>query len=235
MCVRRWVVVSLLFVGVALFGGAATAVALPVEPGPISACSPQWLVQEGIRTGNAQLLRLAWQRYEEAIRLEPKILDGYLMLGRIYFHLSLLGEATRDETMRATALAQQAVAMAPTSADAHHVLGMVLSGQGQLVDAMSSLELAFTLNPTNEYVVVDMAAIHNALHQPQQTIAMLEGKSIKNGWSYYVLAMAWLQQGERGRALLNVLKARRLGFSGYWVDRALASINSATRLRLPIR
>lgn len=203
---------------------ALPAAAVSIKPAPATSWSPQRLVMEGIRTGNAQLLRFAWQRYEEAIRLHPQALEGYLMLGRVFFHLSLLGVATPDEGERAFTLAQEAVTRAPHDPLAHQTMGMVLTGRGRHLDAMESLKLAFQLNPTSEWVLADMATIHNALHEPDRTIQMLEGKTIREGWSYYVLAMAWLQKGDRGKAALNLLKARRTGFSGFWTDRALREI-----------
>jgi tetratricopeptide (TPR) repeat protein len=132
-----------------------------------------------------------------------------------------LGEVTEAEGDRATDLARRAVALAPGLPDAHHIMGLVMSGQGRYISALDNLNLAWAMNPGSEFILCDMAAVHLALNQPQETVHLLEGKFLRNGWSYYILALAWAKQGYPGRALINFHKARHLGFGGYWLEKAL--------------
>jgi hypothetical protein len=45
--------------------------------------------------------------------------------------------------------------------------------------------------------------------------------------------MAWLQKAEKGRAMINFKKAQKHGFSGYYLDMALAHL--AKELDLPLK
>lgn len=199
----------------------ADAVSVRVLQGGIPVADLQQLVEEGFRLGNERMLRQAWDAYEKAVHLDPDATDGYRQLGRVYFDLSLIGAAHDEDYARASEYARLLGMKEPGSADAHHLMGIVLSGKGAFLDALDELRLALSLKPANELILCDIASIHLALHQPDETIRILEGKALKRGWSYYILAMAWLQKGERGRAWLNLLKARTQGFSGYWVDTTL--------------
>lgn len=219
---------------VALAAGCCTcpseAVSVRVLQGGIPMGDAQQLVEEGLRLGNEQMLRQAWEAYEKAVHLDPDANDGYRQLGRVYFYLSLIGAANNDDFIRASEYARLLDSKDPGSADAHHLMGVVLSGKGAFLDALDELRLALSLKPANELILCDIASIHLALHQPEETIRILEGKSIRRGWSYYILAMAWLQKGERGRAWLNLLKARKQGFSGYWVDTTLEMLMRDIRM-----
>ncbi|RCK81717.1 MAG: hypothetical protein OZSIB_0851 [Candidatus Ozemobacter sibiricus] len=218
---------------VIVLAGSSFAVSIRVLPGGIPVGSAEQLMREGIRLGSSQMLRQAWDSYEKAVALNPEYLEGYLQLGRIFFHLSLLGTATAEESRKAQHFADVLLEKAPEIADAHRLMGMVLSGKGAYLDALQELQLALHLNPGNEFVICDLASIHLALKQPEQTIGLLEGRSLRDGWSYYILGMAWLQKGERGRAMLNFKKARALGFSGYWLDLAFQRLGE--ELSLPLR
>lgn len=212
---------------------AAWGLSIRVLPGGIPVASPEQLIAEGIRLGSSQLLRQAWSEYEKAVHLEPKLIEGYLQLGRIYFQLSLLSAVGGDDFQRAKSYAEKALILSPKSAESHRAMAMVLSGKGSYLNAMDELRLALTLNPGNEYILSDMAIIHLALRQPDKAVEILEGRSLKSGWSYYVLALAWLQQGQKGRALLNFKKAEKVGFSGYWLDLAFDALKRDLPISLP--
>jgi len=194
--------------------------------------SADQLMAEGIRLGSSQILRQAWEAYEKALVLNPEFLDGYFKLGRIYFHLSLLGSAAEEDFQKAQRFADLVLKKAPMNPEAHRLMGEVLSGKGAYLDAMQELKLALNMNPGNEFILCDMASIHLALHQPEETISLLEGKSLRDGWSLYILGLAWLQKGEKGRALINFKKAQKRGFSGYWLNLALQALGEDLSLPL---
>lgn len=212
----------------------SSANALPVHilEGGIPVIDPQQLVQEGIRMGNAEALRQAWKHYEDMISLSGATPLSSLELGKIYYHLSLLGESTEEDFDTAEFFARQAVADNAVSPDAHHALGLILAGRGAYLDALEELTLALHLNPRNELLVYDLAALHISLRQPQKTIEMLEGKNHSSGWPYVILAIAWSQEMQKGKALINLMKARRLGYSDYWINHMLGQLSQ--ELNLPL-
>ena len=215
----------------------ASALSIRVVEGGIPYVEPQELIEEGIRQGNVDLLRQAWRHYEDSLLLfedgetvEDNARTGFLELGKIYFHLSLLGYSTESEFDTAEHYAREAVAKNPEDSDAHRALGLIFAGRGAFLDAYEELTLALYLNPGNEFLIYDLAALHLALRQPIKTIEYLEGRNHKTGWPYVILAMAWTQQEQRGKAILNLLKARKLGFSGYWVDTMLGQFSDELKL-----
>lgn len=229
---RRLVI--LVVVLCALAAQSLLALSIRVLPGGIPVGEPEQLMAEGIRLGNTQLLRQAWDVYTGAVKLHPESLHPYLQLGRIYFHLSLLNAVSDQDFDDARVYAKKALELSPENAEAHQVMGLVLSGRGAHLDAMDELKMALSLNPANEFILCDMASIHLALKQPDKTIEMLEGKSLKNGWSYFVLGLAWLQKQEKGRALINFKKAERSGFSGYWLEMALNGLKRDLNIPIPL-
>ncbi|MGM0600058.1 MAG: tetratricopeptide repeat protein [Candidatus Rifleibacteriota bacterium] len=214
------------------FSVSAFAVNVQVFEGGFPFADPGQLIQEGVRLGNSQMLRKAWKHYEETLMLSGASPFASLEMGKIYYHLSLLGDSTEEDYDTAEFFARQAVQENPHSADAHRALALVLAGRGAYLDAFQELSLAITLNPTNQMLIYDLAALHITLHQPEKTIALLEGRNHDSGWPYVVLSMAWLQKNQRGKALLSLMKARKLGHSGYWIDELTRQIS--TDLDLPI-
>ena len=208
------------------------AVSIRVTEG-VPLMDPSSLIEEGIKKGNADLLREAWRHYEQALRLTTGSSAGYLELGEIYFHLSLLGESTDDDFKTAEFFARQAVAENPDDSDAHRALGLILAGRGAFLDALEELTVAWHLNPTNNFIIYDLAALHLALRQPQQTVAYLESQNHKSGWPYVVLAMAWMQQDAPGKALINLYRAKHLGYSNYWVNKMLQDLGK--ELNMPLK
>lgn len=223
----------LLLPAVFLFAFAATASAqsIRVLEGGIPIVEFQKMVDEGLRLGNAELLRQAWEHYEDAVKFSEGNGSDYLELGKIYFYLSLLGNSTQEDFDTAEFYARRAVSENPADANAHRALGLVLAGRGAFLDAFEELTLALNLNPTNEFLICDLASLHLALHQPIKTIEYLEGRNHKSGWAYVVLAMAWTQQDQKGKAILNLLKAKKMGFTGYWIDTMLGQL--AEEFHLP--
>lgn len=216
-----------------LFSTTASALSIRLLEGGVPILDPQKLVDEAIDQGNAELLRKAWGHYEESMKFSKDDNAGYLELGKIYFHLSLLGGTTQSDYDTAEFYAREAIRRQPENSDAHRALGLVLAGRGAFLDAFEELTLALYLNPANEFLICDLASLHLALHQPKKTIELLEGYNHSTGWAYVVLAMAWVQQGQRGRAILNLMKARKLGFSGYWIDTMLEQLSK--ELKLPLK
>jgi tetratricopeptide (TPR) repeat protein len=145
-----------------LFGCSLTASALSIRvlEGGIPLLDPQKIVEDGIRQGNVELLRKAWKHYEEAMRGNQDMGEGYLELGKIYFHLSLLGQSTQSDFDTAEFYARQAIEKNPENSDAHRALGLILAGRGAYLDAFEELTLALYLKPGNEFLICDLASLH---------------------------------------------------------------------------
>ncbi len=186
------------------------------------------MIEDGLRLGNAELLRKAWEHYENAIKFDKKgelAASSYLELGRIYFYLSLLNCSTEEEFFKAENYAKKLVNSSPNNSDAHRALGLIFAGHGSYMDAFEELNLALKLNPTNDLVICDMASLHLALHQPDKTIEYIEKIRQNNGWNQILLAMAYSQKDMNGKAYLALSKAEKLGYKGYWVDKMKESIS----------
>lgn len=185
------------------------------------------MVEEGLRLGNIELLKKAWQHYEKAIKFDEEegvAASSYLELGKIYFYLSLLGSSTDDEYFKAENYARRVLKVYPQDPDAHRALGLIFAGRGAYVDAFEEFSLALKLNPANDLVICDMASLHLALHQPNKTIDFLENIRKTSGWSQILLAMAYSQKNMNGRAMLALSRAEKMGYNGYWVDTMRKSI-----------
>lgn len=206
---------------------------LQIFEGGVPFIEPQKLIEEGIRMGSEEKLRQAWNHYEDSLSLSGASPVGSLELGKIYFHLSLLGKSTEDDFDTAEFFARQAIVDNPEDSDSHRALGLVLAGRGSFLDALEELTLAFHLNPGNQLLICDLASLHLTLHQPRKTIELLEGKNHSDGWTYVVLAMAWMQEKQRGKAIINLFKAKKLGYSGYWIEEMLGQL--AEELNLPLK
>ncbi|NLV94392.1 MAG: hypothetical protein GX031_07560 [Candidatus Riflebacteria bacterium] len=216
------------------FTNRLNAYSLPITviEGGVPLGVPSQMIEEGMRLGNIEMLRRAWEHYKKSAILDNKTNHAYLELGRIYFYLSLLGESTEHDFAFAEQQARDAIAKNPEDSDAHRSLGLILAGRGAFLDAYEELTLALSLNPTNEFLICDLATLHLALHEPRKTISYLEGYNHKSGWAYVVLAMAWSQREQKGKAILNLLKAKKLGYSGYWIDTMLRQFSD--ELGLPL-
>lgn len=193
------------------------------------------MVEDGLRLGNAELLRKAWTHYENAISFDSKEspeASSYLELGKIYFYLSLLGCSTEEEYFKAEGYARKILEEYPDDANSHRALGLIFAGHGSYMDAFEEFSLALKLNPTNELVVCDMASLHLALHKPDKTIEYLEKLQANRGWNQVLLAMAYSQKQLNGRAYLAILRAEKLGYKGYWVDLMKANISKSLGMSL---
>lgn len=204
--------------------GTTSALSIRVLPGGIPFVDADELFRQGLAQSNSRLLRQAWDEYERAIDMSGPKLDSYLKMGRVFFHLSMIGAVTADDARRIDDITSRARELAPDSVQLHHLHGLALAGKGQYPDAVDELRMAMELRPPSEFLLCDLAAIHVAVHQSARTIALLEGKHLRHGWSFAVLAVAWLQQGQPGKAMMNLLKARRLGMRGNWADQLLQQI-----------
>lgn len=213
------------------------AVSIKVAEGGLPIVSAEELMNIGIKQGSEIMLRRAWENYEKAININKSYKDGYLKLGRIFFHLSLLGKATEEDIQKinlaSIELSKNKKEETKTDdSDVHWLMGLILAGQGKYLDALNELRLALALRPGNEFIICDLAYIHLALKQPKDAINLLTGINAKDGWTYFLQGLAWLQLNQKGKAIINFMKAQKHGFSGYWLNLALNKLSVETKLNL---
>lgn len=207
------------------------AVSISFIEGAVPVGSPAEMVEDGIRVGNSLLLKRAWGCYAGAAA-DNSAKAAYLELGRIYFHLSLLGQSTQQQHDTARSLACKAVAKHPKSSDAHRALGLVLAGEGAFLDAYQELTLALYLNPANEFLIYDLAVLHVALREPEKALDYLSGARRRGAWPYVIAAMANVQMNNRGKAIINLYKARYLGFSDAMLETMLEQLTGDLEIEL---
>jgi adenylate cyclase len=91
----------------------------------------------------------AIQQYRAALQLAPDDVRALAELADVLAgNIASLWSEARDEDLReAKALSAQALALDPSDAYCHHVVGVVLSLQGCLREAINEFEAAIRLNP----------------------------------------------------------------------------------------
>jgi tetratricopeptide (TPR) repeat protein len=81
----------------------------------------------------------AASEFEEAIRLQPDLVDAHYTLGVLYWQ--------RGEFDKAVAELQSALHLQPSYAEAHYTLGTVFKQQGKLAESAQELKEAIRLEP----------------------------------------------------------------------------------------
>jgi len=91
----------------------------------------------------------AIQQYRAALRLAPDDVQALTELAdTLASNIASLWSEARDEDLRqAKALSARALALDPSDAYCHHVVGVVLSLQGRFPEAIDEFEAAIRLNP----------------------------------------------------------------------------------------
>jgi len=91
----------------------------------------------------------AIQQYRAALRLAPDDVQALAELAdTLASNIASLWSEARDEDLRqAKALSARALALDPSDAYCHHVVGVVLSLQGRFPEAIDEFEAAIRLNP----------------------------------------------------------------------------------------
>src|SRR5262249_53513199 len=88
---------------------------------------------------------------EKALALDPNVPESWTNLAHVYTRAAAYRwSPSQSESLRlAREAGERAVALAPRSADAHHVLGFAFRLQGDLDRALAEFETAVALNPNH--------------------------------------------------------------------------------------
>ncbi|MFB9268672.1 winged helix-turn-helix domain-containing tetratricopeptide repeat protein [Bradyrhizobium erythrophlei] len=157
----------------------------------------------------------AIQHYKDALRLVP---DDAWALAELADVLagnvsSLWSETPREDLRQAEALAAQAIELEPSDAYCHHVVGVVLSLQGQFPEAIDRFGAAIRLNPNLHFAYSGLgnAKVLSGLGQEAlQHFAHFIRLSPRDPFlfrGYYGIGLVQFQLGDDARAIETLGKA----------------------------
>jgi len=111
---------------------------------------------KGNRESNAMARRLA----EEAIALDPKYAEAYLLLGATHLYEIYLGTSRPKESLaKAIELTQKALAMNGSLADARSMLGLLYSWSGRYEEGIAEAERGVELDPNSGQAYYNLAVV----------------------------------------------------------------------------
>jgi tetratricopeptide (TPR) repeat protein len=141
--------------------------------------------------------------YKHALRLSPKFVPVLLNLADFY--------RSQNRDWQAKPLLEQAIAVAPDQAPAHHSLGLLFIRQQQLDKALHSLKVASDLDPqTTQYTYVYAVALDSA-GNTQAAIDILTlalklapaDPQLLSGLAYYHEKLGNIEVSKRFKAMLE--------------------------------
>jgi tetratricopeptide (TPR) repeat protein len=141
--------------------------------------------------------------------------NGMLMSPKLQAQIDKgLEKMRRHQYDGATAQLQKAAKMAPASPDIQYLLGMVEYSQEHFDAARAKFQTALSMNPSHERSLLALGELQLRLGAPASATDYLEKAYQANGadWrAHYLLANAYVQQGNYEKALSHARKAAELG------------------------
>ncbi len=157
---------------------------------------------KGSRESLAQARRLA----EEAIALDPKYAEAYVLLGMATYQQVYHGTTRpKDFIPKATELIQKALALNGLLADAHSLLGMLYSWSGRYEEAIAEAERGVELDPNSGQAYFHLGVVLRFAGKPKEGIPFIQ-KALRlepmapDAYNRQ-LAMAYLQTGDCKEAI----------------------------------
>jgi adenylate cyclase len=157
---------------------------------------------KGNRESNALAQRLA----EEAIALDPKYAEAYVLLGTTYYLKVFQGTSlAKDAIPKATELIQKALAMNGSLADAHSVLGVLYSWNGRYDEGIAEAERGVELDPNSGQANFNLGVVLRWAGKSKEAIPVMQ-KALRlepMAPDNYVqqLALIYFQSGDCKEAL----------------------------------
>ena len=161
--------------------------------------------------------------FETALKMDPQLIDAWMILGRIAF--------AEDGPKSAAAVLQSAIDKNPETAILKQSLGNAFLEQGLFDRGLEALEQARAIESREPSIPLDIARLHLAAKRPELAVAELE-KARARGLLFpetlEVLAIAYTQTGELARAA-EVAKALRAQYPAYRAGQEVQAILDAIR------
>ena len=125
---------------------------------------------------NIEDTNVARRMIEEAIAVCPENPMGYIRLGAVYVRDYWLGntKSPRETVEKGIELAQKALAMDDSLADAHSVLGALYIAKKEYDRAIAEGERAVALNPNSTLALLNYANSLTHAHRPEEAIPLFQ-------------------------------------------------------------
>ena len=125
--------------------------------------------------GNRESVALARRMAEEAIALDPKYAEAYVLLGTSHYLEVFLGTShPKDSIAKATEFIQKALAMNGSLADAHSTLGVLYSWSGRYDEGIAEAERGVELDPNSGQTYYNLAVVLRWAGKSKEAIPVLQ-------------------------------------------------------------
>jgi adenylate cyclase len=126
--------------------------------------------------GNRESNDLARRMAEEAIALDPKYAEAFVLLGATYINDVYLGtsRSPKDSIAMATGLMQKALAMSVSLADAHSMLGVLYSWSGRYEEGIAEAERGVELDPNSGQAYYNLTLVLRWAGKSKEAIPVIQ-------------------------------------------------------------
>jgi TolB-like protein len=164
---------------------------------------------------------------EAAIARTPDHSDCLAELACVYWHEYVFGYNPRPDSLgRAQAVAQRAVASAPTNPFAHYALAAILFFQKDFLAFRTAADRALALNPMDSSTAALLGTMIAYTGDWKYGVGLVERAKQLNphhpGWYHYAAVYDAYRRHDYRGALINALKVNMPGY--YWPHASLAAI-----------
>jgi adenylate cyclase len=187
---------------------------------------------EYIRRCNKESNLLARKMAEEAIALDPGYPRGYKLLGATHVMDVWLGltKSPQKSLAEADRLLQKVIAMDPSAADAHGLLGVVYTLMRQHEKGIAELEKAIALNPNAADSHADFGYVLHLNGRHKEALSEIKKAIRLNPFSenmyFMYLGHAYMYEGMYDESISAYKKALRIQPNNLFTHLRLAAVYS---------
>ena len=156
--------------------------------------------------GNRESNALARRMAEEAIALDPKYAEAYVLLGATHMNDVFVGTSRpKDSIAKSIELIQKALSLNGSLADAHSALGVLYAYSGRYDEAIAEAERGVELDPNSGQVYFNLGFLLRMAGKPKEAIPVIR-KALRlepMAPDHYIrqLALDYFQAGDCKEAL----------------------------------
>jgi len=132
--------------------------------------------REYLRKGNRESIALVRRLAEEAIALDPKYAEAYVLLGTTYTSEVFIGtsQSPKDSMAKATELIQKALAINGSLAEARSRLGALYVWSGRYDEGIAEAERGVELDPNSGQANINLAIALRWAGKPKEAIPVIQ-------------------------------------------------------------